>query len=109
MNFETYEESAGKTAIYPDRGNTLIYPALKLAGESGEVAEKVGKMLRDDAGVLTDKRRDDLIKELGDVLWYVAALCHELKVPMAEVAQLNIDKLNSRKERNVLTGDGDDR
>ena len=109
MTFDEYSERAGVTAVYPNRGNDMMYPTLGLCGESGEIAEKVKKMIRDDGGVLTDERRDLLKKELGDVMWYIAALCHELGFSMGEVAQENIDKLYSRMDRNKLKGDGDDR
>jgi len=109
LTLDEYAEKAGSTAIYPCRGANIIYPALKLAGESGEVAEKVGKMIRDDESKMTEERRQALIKEVGDVLWYCAALAHELGVPLSEIAQGNLDKLASRKERGKLTGDGDNR
>jgi NTP pyrophosphatase (non-canonical NTP hydrolase) len=109
LSFAEYSHQAGLTAIYPNRGKNIFYPALKLAGEAGEVAEKVGKAIRDDNWEITEERREGLIKELGDVLWYVSALCFELNVSMSEVAQINIDKLNSRKARGVLKGDGDNR
>lgn len=109
MELNEYADKAMSTAIYPSMGDNLVYPALKLNGEAGEVAEKVGKMLRDDDGDMTPERRESLAKELGDVMWYVAALCHELGVTMEYVAQINIEKLLGRKERRSLKGDGDDR
>lgn len=109
MTFETYAQLAGETARYPGRGTgTLVYPTLGLTGEAGEVAEKVKKILRDQAGEIGDAR-DLLVKELGDVLWYVAALAHELDVPLEEVARRNIEKLQSRASRGVLAGSGDER
>ena len=95
--------------MYPGRGNNLTYPTLGLSGESGEVAEKVKKLIRDKGGVLDDTVRADLGKELGDVLWYVAQLCSELGLSMSEVAQGNIDKLSSRMARGKISGDGDNR
>jgi len=109
MTFEEYEKKAGKTAIYPNRGNNLIYPVLGLVGESGEVAEKVKKLIRD-KNYKIDKDFVETIKmELGDVLWYIAAICYELGLSMEEVAKSNIEKLASRKERNVIHGEGDSR
>lgn len=109
LSFEHYEARAGETARYPGRGSgSLVYPVLGLNGEAGEVAEKLKKIIRDREGVVGDERAS-LIKELGDVLWYVAACCHELDVSMAEVAQANLDKLASRSSRGVLHGSGDDR
>lgn len=111
MTFEDYQRLAGRTALYPGREDDALstYPALGLAGEAGEVCENVKKALRDDGGQITADRRQALRKELGDVLWYVAALCDELELSMDEVARHNIDKLADRHRRGVITGDGDDR
>jgi NTP pyrophosphatase (non-canonical NTP hydrolase) len=107
--FDDYQKKAWDTAIYPERGNNLTYPVLGLNGEAGEVAEKVKKVIRDSEGVVGEATRKILAKELGDVLWYVAAICSELGLSMAEVADQNLDKLNDRKERGVLHGSGDER
>jgi NTP pyrophosphatase (non-canonical NTP hydrolase) len=108
MNFGEYQAGAAKTAVYPGRGEgNWIYPALGLAGETGEICEKVKKCIRDDAGRMTDERRTLLAKELGDVLWYVATLCSELGLSMDEVAAGNLAKLAARKESGKLHGDGD--
>ncbi len=109
MDFETYQDLAGKTAIYPDRGANLAYPALGLNGEAGEVAEIVKKVYRDARGRLSPERREALQKELGDVLWYVAALCAEAGLSMDQVARQNIDKLSDRQTRDMLHGSGDNR
>jgi NTP pyrophosphatase (non-canonical NTP hydrolase) len=109
LTLNGYAEEAGKTAIYPRRGDNLYYPTLKLAGESGEVAEKVGKMDRDDGGVLTSERRDALRKEVGDVLWYCAALAYELDTTLEDIAYMNLGKLSKRAKEGKLHGDGDDR
>ena len=103
MNFNEYQSQASKTAIYPEQYK-IVYPALGLSGESGEVAEKVKKFIRD--GKL-DKSL--LMKELGDVLWYISALSSDLGFSLEEVAQSNLDKLNSRLERGTLQGSGDNR
>ena len=66
-------------------------------------------MLRDSGGQLTQQQRDDMAAELGDVLWYVAAVAQELGVSLADVAQANLDKLASRKARGTLQGSGDNR
>lgn len=98
------------TAIYPGAGNGNInYPTLGLANEVGEVAGVVKKAIRDDGGVLNEDKREMLVKELGDVLWYVAALCTEVGVNMEYVASKNLSKLSDRKDRGTLTGSGDDR
>ena len=107
MEFNEYQEKARETAIYPSEQG-LIYTALGLCGEAGEVAEKVKKMIRDEIQ-LDAKYRGKLARELGDVLWYVANLAHEVGISLNEVAIRNITKLQSRSKRNVLQGDGDNR
>ena len=109
MDFNEYQSAARTTAQYPDMGRNLCYPTLGLAGESGEVAEKVKKIQRDNGGIVDDARRDALKKELGDVLWYVAALCSELGLQMNDVAELNVAKLRDRHVRGAIRGSGDDR
>lgn len=106
MNINTYQEEASKTAIYKDK---LIYPTLGLCGEAGEMANKVKKILRDNNGQISEEVKQNLIAELGDVLWYVAAIATDLGADLNSVAAENIAKLNSRKERNVISGSGDNR
>ena len=108
MDFDNYQHEAYRTAVYL-RSIALPYCVMGLAGETGEVSENIKKLYRDDGGLLTESRRQKLVAELGDVLWYIAALCTELDVPMSSVAQGNLDKLHSREARKVLHGDGDDR
>ena len=111
MLLDDYQDKAVETAIFPrDNNLDIIYPALKLAGEAGEVAEKVGKAIRDDITKFQETAYlDDLAKELGDVLWYIAALADSIGYDLSEIAQMNLDKLNSRQERGVLKGSGDNR
>lgn len=111
MLLDDYQDKAVETAIFPrDNNLDIIYPALKLAGEAGEVAEKVGKAIRDDITKFQETAYlDDLAKELGDVLWYVAALADSIGYDLSEIADINLKKLNSRKDRGVLGGSGDDR
>jgi len=109
MTFEEYQTNSRKTAMYPNLGNNFIYPVLGLAGEAGEVSEKVKKIIRDDEGVVTESKREEIKKELGDVLWYVAQLCTEFGLKMDDVAIYNIEKLRSRLERGVIHGSGDNR
>ncbi len=108
MDIKTYQEWTEKTAIYPkDAG--IAYTILGLAGEAGEVAGKYKKVIRDNNGVLTEDRKDQLIDELGDVLWYCARLAEELGISLEEVLQRNHDKLEDRLARNVIQGSGDKR
>ena len=109
MLLSEYQELSRRTATYPGAGDNIVYPTLGLAGEAGEVAEKVKKLLRDDGGVMSDERRDALAGELGDVLWYVAQVATEAGLDLEEIAQGNLDKLLSRQRRGVLSGSGDSR
>jgi NTP pyrophosphatase (non-canonical NTP hydrolase) len=109
MLISEYQERSRRTATYPGAGENIVYPTLGLAGEAGEVAEKVKKLLRDDGGVMSDERRQALAGELGDVLWYVAQVATEAGLDLEEIAQANLDKLLSRQRRGVLSGSGDSR
>ena len=109
LDFDKYQVEARKTAIYPDLDNNLWYPALGLAGEAGEVAEKVKKVYRDNQGRITLDVIADLQRELGDVLWYVASLASEIKLNLSLIAQNNLVKLQDRAERGKVHGSGDRR
>jgi NTP pyrophosphatase (non-canonical NTP hydrolase) len=108
MKFDEYQQAAVSTAIYPDK-YAIVYPALGLTGEAGEVAEKIKKVLRDSDGDFDEAKRSEIAKELGDVLWYIANLANDLGVSFQDIAAANIEKLQSRKQRNVLQGSGDER
>ena len=109
MNFTEYQNLASSTAIYPKKYET-IYPALGWCGEAGEVAEKVKKSIRDGLDYHEEKQfKEALTKELGDVLWYISALASDLDISLNDVAEGNIEKLSSRKKRNMIGGSGDDR
>jgi NTP pyrophosphatase (non-canonical NTP hydrolase) len=109
MLISEYQELSRRTATYPGAGDNIVYPTLGLAGEAGEVAEKVKKLLRDDGGVMSADRREALAGELGDVLWYVAQVATEAGLDLEEIAQGNLDKLLSRQQRGMLSGSGDSR
>ena len=108
LTLTEYQNAAATTAIYP-ASVQILYPTLGLAGEAGEVANKVKKIYRDHDGVLTDEYKQILSDELGDCLWYVAAIASELGVTLGKVAMDNVNKLADRKIRNQLGGDGDNR
>lgn len=108
MTFDAYQQEARKTALYPE-AYRLIYPTLGLAGEAGELANKVKKVLRDQGGEVTEEIRKALLAELGDVLWYVAQVATDLGASLEAVAQANLEKLRSRQERGKLGGSGDTR
>lgn len=103
MTMDEYQREARSTAIYRASA-AVIYPAMGLANEAGEVLGKVKKKIRD--GVLD---KEATIKELGDVLWYLAILADDLHTNLSDVAQQNLDKLRSRQERGTLQGNGDNR
>ena len=109
MRFSEYQDRSRATAVYPNAGDNIVYPALGLCGEAGETAEKVKKAIRDDGGTLTEERRAAIAAELGDVLWYVAQLATEAGLDLEEVAEANLEKLASRQRRSVLQGSGDNR
>ncbi len=109
MNFNDYQHKSRKTAKYPAIGHPIIYPALGLVNEAGEVAGKIKKIFRDKDGQISKETRSALKAELGDVLWYVAQVCTELELSLDEVAKYNIEKLYSRLERGKIRGDGDNR
>ncbi len=109
MDMNEYQYRAGTTALYPNRGRNLVYPTLGLVGEAGEIANRVKKIQRDDGGVLTEERRAIIAKELGDTLWYVSQVAHEIGHTLDGIAQANLDNLAGRKQRGTLHGDGDNR
>jgi NTP pyrophosphatase (non-canonical NTP hydrolase) len=109
MNFNEYQKKSRKTAIYPYKGKNFIYPTLGLVGESGEVAEKIKKILRDKNGIIEKEDREEIKKELGDVLWYLAQISTELKIKLDDVAKTNLEKLFSRLKRGKIKGSGDNR
>lgn len=109
MTFEEYQKKSRTTVIYPDKDNNFVYPTLGLTGESGEVAEKVKKVLRDDQGIINQEKKEEIGKELGDVLWYLSQIASELNLSLEEIAQGNLQKLSSRQERGKLHGQGDNR
>lgn len=110
-DLDDYQSLASYTAIYPGQF-TLFYPAFGLANEAGEVLGKIKKMMRDETFnpiALTDEQKEVLAAEMGDVLWYLAALASDAGLSLQDIASQNITKLYSRKARGVLGGSGDNR
>lgn len=104
MTFSDYQFAAIKTALPSAR--SVSYMTLGLAGEAGEIANKVKKLIRDGD---SPEKRAAIAAELGDVLWYVAGLATELGVNLGDVAQANLDKLNKRAAEGKIQGSGDTR
>ena len=113
MQFSEYQKESRTTALYPRVGNNFVYPTLGLVGEAGEIAEKVKKLIRDKQTEtpeeVSDADKAEIAKELGDVLWYLSQVASEFGIEFEAIAQGNIEKLRSRKERSTLHGDGDNR
>src|SRR5579883_1147898 len=114
MTFDEYQQQAITTDTFDGRMDTLfdaafLEKAFGLVGEAGEAAEKLKRIFREKDGRLNDEDKAEIIKEFGDVLWYISALSHYLQVPLNEVASKNLDKVLSRKQRGVTHGQGDNR
>ena len=121
MDFNAYQKKAHGTAIYPtnitlgfedteiEQPLIWIYPALGLTGESGELANKLKKIIRDANGEILPDIKVKLLDELGDILWYISELTTLLGAELEVVAYHNISKLSERVKRNVIKGSGDDR
>lgn len=110
MTFDEYQKQALTTAVntYEPLMAKTIW-AMGVAGEAGEVVEKWKKIVAYKDGVITDEDKAELAKELGDVVWYIAVLAHELGLSFEEVMQINVEKLKSRQNRGKIRGKGDNR
>lgn len=108
LDLDLYQSRASETAVFPPE-QKVMYPALGLAGEAGEVCNRVKKIFRDDDGVVDPEVRRKLAAELGDVLWYLAALATDLDLNLAEIAHANLAKLADRQARGKIQGNGDER
>ena len=113
MDLDKYQKRVAKYDLFETtvdlKSPGFLEKILGLAGEAGEAADKVKKILRDKGGYASTEDRKELIKELGDVLWYVANVARYLDADLSDVAKGNIDKLESRYKRNKLHGEGDNR
>jgi len=108
MTFNEYQDACHETAIYP-REVALAYLSLGLAGEAGELANKVKKIYRDHGGQISAGVAAGLVDELGDLAWYLAELARHLGYTLEEVAAWNIAKLRQRAQAGTLHGSGDQR
>ena len=113
MDLDKYQKRAAKYDLFETtvdlKSPGFLEKILGLAGEAGEAADKVKKILRDKGGYASEEDRTELVKELGDVLWYIANVARYLDVDLSDIAKGNIDKLESRRKRNKLHGEGDNR
>jgi NTP pyrophosphatase (non-canonical NTP hydrolase) len=110
MTLDEYQKHALKTALYSEQEfHNLMHWVLGMSGEAGEIANKVKKIIRDKNAVVGEAEKQEIMKEMGDVLWYLAVLADHLGYKFDEVGQYNIDKLRSRQVRGKLQGSGDNR
>ena len=113
MDFNEYQKRAAGCDFYEKTADVqaagFFEKILGLTGEAGEVADKFKKVVRDKKGILSGEDKKAIAKELGDVLWYLASIARYLDIPLSEVAELNIEKLEDRQKRNKLHGEGDER
>lgn len=110
MDMDEYQKLATRTATMADGSVLQLYDlGLGVAGEAGELAEKLKKSIRDDGATISDERKQAIKGEIGDVLWYLSQLSRTLGFSFSEVAQHNIDKLWERYNKGAIKGDGDNR
>lgn len=108
VTLNEYQRRALETAVYPEEYN-IVYPALGMAGEAGEVADKVKKVLRDNNADFSPLKCEEIAMEIGDVLWYCAVLADRIGYSLDTIGRMNNRKLKSRQLRGKLGGDGDNR
>ena len=108
LQFNEYCKLASATDRYPNECKPWVY-ALGLTGEAGELADKIKKVYRDKGGVFKQEEREAIVKELGDVLWYLTRLGATLGFSLEQIAEINVEKLADRAKRGKICGSGDDR
>lgn len=107
-NFSDYEKIAMSTKVGWNN-NEILYPLIGMCGETGEVADKIKKVLRDKNGKFSESDRLEILKEIGDTLWYMTALCNDLGSSLKDAANINLEKVTKRREDNTIHGEGDNR
>ena len=110
MTFDEYQERALTTnKTKDDQLQELMQQVLGLGDESGEVLAIFKKWIRDDGADIRKLDKERVGKELGDILWYVAVVAHDMGLSFDDIATANLAKLKSRNERGVIGGSGDNR
>src|ERR1700743_1893699 len=110
MTFDEYQKQAITTNLSKDdQFRELMQQVLGLGDEAGEVLAIFKKWIRDQEADIEKLDKKNVAKELGDILWYIAVVAHDLDISFDDIAQINLDKLKSRLERNTLRGSGDER
>jgi NTP pyrophosphatase (non-canonical NTP hydrolase) len=110
MTLDEYQKRALQTAVFnDDEFKDTAHWVFGITGEAGEIAEKMKKIIRDKDGIINKADKQELVKEVGDVLWYLAVFAKQLNVSFEEIGRVNLDKLQSRKDRDVIKGSGDNR
>ena len=108
MTLNEYQKKALETAVYPQEYK-IIYPALGLTGEAGEFSDMFKKGIRDDACNFTEQKKEQIDKQIGDVMWYCATLANDIGYDLETICEMNYNKLHSRQERGMIHGSGDNR
>ena len=112
MTLNQYQTEAMRTAsgvTNASNENLILNGAMGLCGESGEVADKIKKIYRDNNGIISEDNKEQLVKEMGDVLWYLANMATDLNVTLEDVARKNLEKIQIRQQKNLIHGEGDNR
>jgi len=111
MNFNDYQVKSRKHAFYPNQNtpDAFRYLIYGITGEAGELAELFKHALRDEGDKINAERRRLIIKELSDILWYLANICTELKIDFNDVPEVGLKKIQDRLKRGTLSGSGNER
>ena len=110
MTFDEYQKKALTTLLSTgDEFKDLAHFVSGLTAESGEVAGKLQKIIRDKEGEVSEQDKVEIAKELGDVLWYLSVLTHHIGFSFDDLAKQNIEKIKYRQKNNLIKGSGDNR
>ncbi|MCB1195887.1 nucleoside triphosphate pyrophosphohydrolase family protein [bacterium] len=96
MTLNEFQKVAREHLIYPEMGKNVVIPSLGIAGESGEVVERIKKVLRDKDGVFSEDDKNYVARQLGDLLGYIAALASEIGAGLDDVAEGQLELLKKR-------------